>query len=71
MTSFAKISKLTLKNLNKKTSLFVWIININEKGNSLCFITGQDSNGYIQIVVKNKKLISRLKETTKGDLLEV
>ncbi|MCE8169968.1 MAG: hypothetical protein I3273_07720 [Candidatus Moeniiplasma glomeromycotorum] len=71
MVSFAKISKLTPKNLNKKTILYVWIVNINEKGNSLWFITGQDSGGYIQIVVKDRELISHLKKIKKGDLLEV
>jgi aspartyl-tRNA synthetase len=71
MVSFSQISKLTFEQLDKKITFYVWIININEKGNSLWFITGQDSSGYIQIVVKNKKLISRLKEIKKGDLLEV
>ncbi|CAI2186597.1 19931_t:CDS:2 [Funneliformis geosporum] len=67
MTSFSQISKLTFKNLNKKTILYVWIININEKGNSLWFITGQDSSSCIQIVVKNKELISQLKEIRKAE----
>src|SRR5947207_2912658 len=72
MTSFSQITKLTPEQLNEKITLYVWVTNINEKGNSLWFITGQDSSGYIQIVVKeNKELISRLKEIKKGDLLEV
>ena len=70
-TSFSQISKLTFKQLNKKVSLYVWIISINEKGNSLWFIIGQDSSGCIQIVVKNEKLISRLKKNKKGDLLKI
>ncbi|CAI2180998.1 992_t:CDS:2 [Funneliformis geosporum] len=65
------LKTLTLKNLNKKTTLYVWVININEKGNSLWFITGQDSSGCIQIVVKNKELISQLKDIKKGDLLKI
>ncbi|CAI2197415.1 14634_t:CDS:2, partial [Funneliformis geosporum] len=71
MVSFSLISKLTLKKLNKKVVLHVWIINIKEKGHSLWFIIGQDSSGCIQIVVKNKELISRLKEIKKGDLLKI
>jgi len=71
MTSFFQITKLTSEQLNEKVALYVWIVNINEKGSSLWFITGQDSSGYIQIVVKNKELILRLKEIKKGDLLEV
>lgn len=71
MTSFFQIAKLTSEQLNEKVTLYVWIINVNEKGRSLWFITGQDSSGYIQIVVKDKKLILRLKEIKKGDLLEV
>ena len=39
--------------------------------NSLWFITGQDSGGSIQIVVKNEELISQLKKRKKGDLLKV
>ena len=68
---YTLISHLTLKKINKKVILAVWITNINEKSSSLWFITGQDSSGFIQIVVKNKKLISRLKERKKGDLLQV
>ncbi|CAI2162036.1 2941_t:CDS:2 [Funneliformis geosporum] len=71
MVSFSQISKLTLKKLNKKTALYVWIININKKGDSLWFITGQDSSSCIQIVVKNKELISHLKQINKGDLLKI
>ena len=70
MTSFSQITKLTSEQLNEKIMLYVWVIHINEKGNSLWFITGQDSSGYIQIVVKNKELILHLKEIKKGDLLE-
>jgi len=69
--SFSQISKLTPEQLDKKTILYVWIININKQGNSFWFIDGQDSSGFIQIVVKNKALISRLKEIKKGDLLQV
>src|ERR1700722_7720844 len=72
MTSFSQISKLTPEQLNEKIILYVWVTNINEKGSSLWFITGQDSSGYIQIVVKeNKELISRLKAIKKCDLLKI
>ena len=71
MVSFSQISKLTSEQLDKKTVLYVWIININKQGNSFWFIDGQDGSGFIQIVVKNKALISRLKEIKKGDLLQV
>nr|CAG8443348.1 13411_t:CDS:10 [Entrophospora candida] len=67
MVPFFQISKLTSEQLDKKIALYVWVTNINEKGNSLWFITGQDSSGYIQIVVKNRELISRLKKRKKED----
>ena len=35
------------------------------------FLIGQDSSGYIQIVVKNKELIAELKERKRGDLLKI
>ena len=71
MSAFSLISQLNLEKINQKVILAVWIIDINKQGNSLWFITSQDSSSYIQIVVKNKELISRLKERSKGDLLEV
>ena len=71
MPYFTRISQLTLEKLNKKVILWVWIIDINKISNSLWFVTGQDSSSYIQIVVKNKELISLLKKRKKGDLLKV
>jgi len=35
MTSFSQITKLTSEKLNEKIALYVWIVNVNEKGNSL------------------------------------
>ena len=71
MASFSRITKLTAKKISKNTTLHIWISKINKLSNSLWFITGQDSSGHIQIVVKNEELILKLKERKKGDLLKV
>ncbi|KLL04912.1 MAG: hypothetical protein MRERV_9c040 [Mycoplasmataceae bacterium RV_VA103A] len=71
MTSFSQIAKLTFKKLNKNTTFYTWIVDIKKLSNSLWFIIGQDSSGYIQIVVKNQELITGLKKRKKGDLLKV
>jgi aspartyl-tRNA synthetase len=65
-------SQLNHKKPGEQTVIFTWILVIRSLG-GLLFIAGQDSSGYIQIVVKNKELVSRLKEEKikKGDLLEV
>ena len=71
MASFSRITKLTAKKKSKNTALYIWISKINKLSNSLWFITGQDSSGHIQIVVKNEELILQLKERKKGDLLKI
>lgn len=71
MISFSQIAKLNSQKLNKKNVLCIWINKINKLSNSLWFIIGQDSSGYIQIVIKNKGLISQLKERKRGDLLKI
>jgi len=71
MASFSRITKLTAKKISKNTALYIWISKINKLSNSLWFITGQDSSGHIQIVVKNEELILQLKERKKGDLLKI
>ena len=71
MASFSQITKLTAKKINKNTTLYIWISKINKLSNSLLFITGQDSSGHIQIVVKSEELILQLKERKKGDLLKI
>lgn len=71
MSLFAKIDKLTLADLDKKVSLYLWINQIRHK-KFASFLEGQDSSGEIQIVVKKEELIRSLKGTIKrGDLLKV
>ncbi|MDR1670849.1 MAG: hypothetical protein LBR43_03975 [Spiroplasmataceae bacterium] len=70
MNSFAKITKLNSQKLDKNVSFYVWIDRFKEFG-KLLFIIGQDSSGKIQIVVKEKELIEKLKERKRGDLLKV
>ncbi|CFW92916.1 Aspartyl-tRNA synthetase [endosymbiont DhMRE of Dentiscutata heterogama] len=71
MTSFSRIAKLTTKKIGKITTLYIWIVEIKKLSSYLWFINGQDSSGYIQIVVKDKELISQLKKRKKGDLLKI
>jgi aspartyl-tRNA synthetase len=68
---YTPVSQLNSEKLNEKVILWAWINEVSTLSNSLWFLTGQDSTGLIQIVVKNKELISRLKEIRKGDLLEI
>src|SRR3954469_8646376 len=71
MSLFAQIDKLTMADLDKRVSLYLWINDITKKKFAL-FIKGQDSSGEIQIVVKKEELINQLKGTIKrGDLLKV
>jgi len=70
MTSFSQIAKLSYQKLNKSVVLYVWINRIRKLGNLLFFI-GQDSSGYLQIIVKEKKLIDNLKKINRGDLLKI
>ena len=70
MSLFAQIAKLTMADLDKKVTLYLWINQIRRKKFAL-FIEGQDSSGEIQIVVKKEELINQLKGTIKrGDLLK-
>ena len=70
MTSFSQIAKLSVQNLNKSVVLYVWISHIRKLSN-LWFLIGQDSSGLLQITVKEKKLIERLKKINRGDLLKI
>lgn len=70
MVSASQISELTDKKINKLIILNIWIAKIRKLG-SLLFLVGQDSSGYIQLVVKEKELITKLKEKRRGDLLKI
>lgn len=70
MTSFSQIAKLSDRKLNKSVVLYVWINHIRKLSN-LWFLIGQDSSGFLQITVKEKKLIESLKKVNRGDLLKI
>ncbi|MCE8163081.1 MAG: hypothetical protein I3274_02585 [Candidatus Moeniiplasma glomeromycotorum] len=71
MSLFSQIAKLTLADLDKPVSLYLWINEIRKKKTAF-FIEGQDSSGEIQVVVKKGELINQLKGAVKrGDLLKV
>ena len=70
MTSFSQVSKLNFQNLNKNITLYIWVNRIRKLSN-LLFLIGQDSSGYIQIIVKEKELVSELKKIKRGDLLKI
>jgi aspartyl-tRNA synthetase len=70
MTSFSQIAKLTYKKIDKKVSLYIWINKVRKLGN-LLFVVGQDSRDYLQVIVKDQKLIAGLKGRKRGDLLKI
>jgi aspartyl-tRNA synthetase len=69
-SSFSQITKLSDQKLNKSIVLYIWVNRIRKLGN-LLFLIGQDSSGYLQIIVKEKKLIDNLKNINRGDLLKI
>ena len=70
MTYTFQISELTPKKINKLVAIHVWIAKIRKLGN-LLFLVGQDSSGYLQVVVKEKEIVNDLKKIKRGDLLKI